>query len=71
MVTLADRMEALITRDVGRNVGPLADAARGGLARAAASLAEARSAVIVTGFYIPKAEPPAAETDGPIGAVLI
>ena len=26
---------------------------------------------IVTGFYIPAAEPPAAETDGPLGAVLI
>ena len=45
---------------------------RGELAAAAASLAESgRHALIVTGFFIPSAEPPAAETDGPPGAVAL
>ncbi len=33
--------------------------------------AEARSVGIVTGFYVPDAPTPAAETDGPIGAILL
>ncbi len=68
---VAGRMERRIARDVGRNVGPLAAAASGGLARAAAALEEARSVAILTGFYIPGAAKPAAETDGPIGAVFL
>ncbi|TVQ36848.1 MAG: DUF4392 domain-containing protein [Geminicoccaceae bacterium] len=69
--SLADRLEHRIGQDVGRNVTALVEAARGGLARAAEALSEARSVVILTGFFIPAAEVPAAETDGPIGAVFL
>jgi hypothetical protein len=42
------------------------------LAQAAAHLAEfGRRVVIVTGFYIPAGDPPAAETDGPPGAMVL
>ena len=69
---LAARLERLITRDVGgRGIGPLAAAAAGGLARAGAALEEARAVTILTGFYIPAANPPAAENDGPIGAAFL
>jgi len=69
---LANRLERLIARDVGgRGIAPLAAAAAGGLVRAAAALADARAVTILTGFYIPAATPPAAETDGPIGAAFL
>lgn len=41
------------------------------LSRACHDLAQARRVVIVTGFCIPRVEPPAAETDGPPGALLL
>ncbi|HLW65163.1 MAG TPA: DUF4392 domain-containing protein [Gemmataceae bacterium] len=42
-------------------------------AKACRSIAEHPNAVlaVVTGFYIPKANPPAGETDGPLGAVFL
>ncbi len=44
----------------------------GHLAGAAAHLAEfGESVAIVTGFYIPGGDPPAAETDGPPGALVL
>ncbi|MEO1090401.1 MAG: glutamate cyclase domain-containing protein [Pseudomonadota bacterium] len=67
----ADHLERLMAEDVGRNIGALAAGAAGGLARAATSLRSAKRATIITGFFIPRAAPPAAETDGPIGAALI
>jgi len=49
--------------------GPLCP---GHLAQAAADLTSScRHAAIVTGFFIPAADPPAAETDGPPGAVVL
>lgn len=49
--------------------GPLCP---GHLALSAAHLAEfGRRVVIVTGFYIPAGNPPAAETDGPPGALVL
>src|SRR5579871_239785 len=49
--------------------GPLCP---GHLAEAAAHLARfGKRVAIVTGFYIPAADPPAAETDGPPGALLL
>jgi hypothetical protein len=49
--------------------GPLC---AGHLERAAHSLATgARRVAIVTGFYIPRGDPPAAETDGPPGSLLL
>lgn len=52
-----------------REFGPLCP---GHLGQAAQSIARTGQAVgIVTGFFIPHGEPPAAETDGPLGAVVL
>jgi D-glutamate cyclase len=68
-----DAIETLIQEEVGRNIGGLFAAARGGLFQAASSLASAQrlSVGIITGFYVPGGTPPAAETDGPVGAALL
>src|SRR6516225_11151746 len=68
-----DRIEALIHAEVGRNIGGLFAAAKGGLWNAASALAAAPrpSVGIITGFYVPLGSPPAAETDGPVGAALL
>jgi len=68
-----DRIEALIHQEVGRNIGGLFAAARGGLWQAASALATASdpSVGIITGFYVPLGTPPAAETDGPVGAAML
>lgn len=72
-----DDLEQLIRRDPARRGliaheeqrGPLCS---GHLAQAARDLAEnGQRVAIVTGFFIPAAEPPAAETDGPPGAALL
>ncbi len=66
------RLELLAQRDVGRGIGPLAAHSRGGLlsaARAIATAAEPRVA-FVTGCFVVGSEPPAPETDGPVGAAL-
>jgi hypothetical protein len=70
---LLDRIEELIQVDVGRNIAPLFAAARGGLASAAQALVAgpATAVGIITGFYVPHGSPPAAETDGPLGAALL
>jgi hypothetical protein len=70
--SLVDRIECLIHVDVGRNISALFDAARGGLWGAASALVNARSGGVglITGFYVPQGTPPAAETDGPVGAGL-
>jgi hypothetical protein len=71
-LALIDRIEAVIHRDVGRNIAPMFAAARGGLEGAVAALAGTAGPVgIITGFYVPGATPPAAETDGPVAAVLL
>lgn len=48
-------------------------ATKGGLASAVAALAAVRAPRIglITGFFVPGGEPPAAETDGPAGAALL
>jgi hypothetical protein len=70
---LVDAIERLIHIDVGRHVTALFEAAKGGLLSAASALAAASSARIglITGFYVPQGSPPAAETDGPVGAALL
>jgi hypothetical protein len=70
---LIDRIERLIHVDVGRNITGLFDAARGALWSAASALARTRPARVglITGFYVPQGSPPAAETDGPVGAALL
>ncbi len=62
-------IEKICAHDVGRGITPLADASRGNLLKAAQSIATHPSPciAIITGFYVPKGTPPAAETDGPIG----
>jgi D-glutamate cyclase len=69
-------LERLIHRDPGgrglasfQHQGCFLDA--GQLAVAARSLAAARSVGIVTGFCVVDAQPPAAETDGPPGALFL
>jgi D-glutamate cyclase len=71
--SLVDEIERLIQVDVGRHVTALFEAARGGLWSAASALAAAPSARVglITGFYVPLGSPPAAETDGPVGAALL
>ena len=71
--SLVDEIERLIQVDVGRHVTALFEAARGGLWSAASALAAALSARVglITGFYVPLGSPPAAETDGPVGAALL
>ncbi len=68
-----DRLEAIAQTDTGRGVEAIAAAARGGLSQAARSIAGARDAhvALLTGCYIPQAQPPAAETDGPPGVALL
>ncbi|MFZ3236556.1 MAG: glutamate cyclase domain-containing protein [Stellaceae bacterium] len=70
---LVDRIEAAVQTDVGRNIGALCEAARGGLWRAAMAIAASpRCRVgLITGFFVPLGAPPAAETDGPVGAALL
>jgi len=71
--SLIDGIERLIQVDVGRNINALFDAAKGGLWAAASALAgsSALGVGLITGFYVPLGSPPAAETDGPVGAALL
>lgn len=71
--SLVDRIERVIQTEVGRNIGALCAAACGGLWGAATALASAepRRIGLITGFYVPSGSPPAAETDGPVGAALL
>jgi D-glutamate cyclase len=71
--SLIDEIEQLIQVDVGRRVTALFGAARGGLWAAASALGAAPAARVglITGFYVPQGSPPAAETDGPVGAALL
>lgn len=73
MRTLIDRIEAEIHRDVGRGMDEVFQATRGGLFGAASALAGtvAPRIGLITGFFVPGGDPPAAETDGPAGAALM
>jgi hypothetical protein len=68
-----DQIEALIQQEVGRGATALFAASRGGLWGAVSALSAARPRYvgILTGFFVPRADPPAAETDGPAGAALL
>ena len=68
-----DQIEALIHQEVGRNIDGLFAATKGGLWQAASAMASAPavSVGIITGFYVPLGTPPAAETDGPVGAAML
>ena len=73
MRALIDRIEDLIHRDVGRGMDAVFQATRGGLWDAASALAacSAPKVGLITGFYVPGGDPPAAETDGPAAAALL
>jgi len=66
-----EAIEALVCRDVGRKTQALIDANRGGLAAAAASLATATRVGLITGFFVPRGDVAAPETDGPVGTALL
>lgn len=77
MLDPVSAIDACIRRDPGRRglissepeLGPLCP---GDLAAASADLAGTGTSVaIVTGFFIPRGDPPAAETDGPPGALFL
>jgi hypothetical protein len=77
---LRERLESVrrvIQRDVnGRGLhGPgsptLAEHCAADFSAACRQLANAASVSIITGFFIPHGQPPAAETDGPLGAVFL
>ncbi|MDI1287860.1 MAG: DUF4392 domain-containing protein [Reyranella sp.] len=64
-------IEALVCRDVGRKTHDLITANRGGLGDAAGELSTAKSVGFITGFFVPRDEVAAPETDGPIGTALL
>src|SRR5260221_541862 len=64
-------IEALVCRDVGRKTEELVVASRGGLSAAAQSLAGATSVGLITGFFVPRGDGAAPETDGPVGTALL
>jgi len=66
-----DAIEALVCRDLGRGTQALIDATRGELADAVRSLASATSVGLITGFFVPRGDVAAAETDGPVGTALL
>lgn len=71
MADLLAALERIAAHDVGRGSARLLAHSAGRLPAAARSLLATPSprVVIITGFFIPAATPPACETDGPIGAV--
>ena len=73
MQALINQIESLIHRDVGRGMDAVFQATQGGLRGAASALAAlpAPRIGLITGFFVPGADPPAAETDGPAGAALM
>jgi hypothetical protein len=64
-------IEKLICRDVGRRTQKLIDATAGELQAAAETLAGASSVGLITGFFVPRGDVAAPETDGPVGAALL
>ncbi len=64
-------IESLVCRDVGRRTQELMTASRGGLGDAAEALSAARCAGLITGFFVPRGEVAAPETDGPVGTALL
>ena len=76
------RIANMAACDVGRGSETLMTYSRGDLFHAARHLVSGRTgrsgrnglparALVVTGFFIPKADQPAAETDGPLGALEV
>jgi D-glutamate cyclase len=72
---LLDKIRDAIQQDVNQRglVGDLFNACRDDFAAACRSIAETPqpALAIVTGFFIPHAQPPCGETDGPLGAIFL
>ncbi len=64
-------IEALVCRDIGRKTAELIAECTGGLAAAGRSLAGASSVGLITGFFVPRGDVAAPETDGPVGTALL
>jgi D-glutamate cyclase len=64
-------IEALVCRDVGRKTGELIAATKGELLAAARSLTGASRVGLITGFFVPRGDVAAPETDGPVGTALL
>ena len=64
-------LEAVVCRDVGRKTQSLIEATRGELEAAARALATATSVGLITGFFVPRGDVAAPETDGPVGTALL
>jgi hypothetical protein len=64
-------VEALVCRDVGRKTQELIAASAGDLAAAAEALAGARRVGLITGFFVPRGDVAAPETDGPVGSAVL
>src|SRR3979411_2786525 len=64
-------IEALVCRDVGRKTQAWADASVGERAAAAEARAGATRVGLITGFFVPRGEVAAPETDGPVGTALL
>jgi hypothetical protein len=64
-------IEGLVCRDVGRSTGELIAASRGDFLAASRSLAGATSVGLITGFFVPRGDVAAPETDGPVGTALL
>jgi hypothetical protein len=64
-------IETLVCLDVGRKTGELVEANKGGLSAAAQSLAQATAVGLITGFFVPRGDVAAPETDGPVGTALL
>ena len=64
-------IEVLVCRDVGRKTGELVEASIGGLSAAAHSLVQATGVGLITGFFVPRGDVAAPETDGPVGTALL
>src|SRR5580765_7485482 len=64
-------IEALVCRDVGRKTQELIAASAGDLAAAAEALAGARRVGLITGFFVPRGDVAAPETDGPVGSAVL
>ena len=66
-----EAIEAIVCRDVGRSTQALIAASTGGLRMAAETLAGASKVGLITGFFVPRGEVAAPETDGPVGTALL
>ena len=64
-------IEGLVCRDVGRRTQELIAASRGDFLAASQSLAGATSVGLITGFFVPRGDVAAPETDGPVGTALL